>query len=97
MNCNIFHNGNNLYIYIYIYKIEHLPVYHVSVYIHLEIDYPPMANAGSNIILNLPHNSITLNGNASTDDHGVELYEWIKQSDDRLTADMTVSRGRCCG
>ena len=56
-----------------------------------EIDYPPMANAGSNVILNLPQNSITLNGNASTDDHGIESYEWMKVNDDRLTADMTVS------
>ena len=49
-----------------------------------------MANAGSNIITSLPQNTVTLYGNASTDDHGIASYEWIKQSDDKLTADMTV-------
>jgi len=57
-----------------------------------ETDYPPMANAGSNVIMSLPQNSITLNGNASTDDHGIASYEWIKKSDDKLTADMTGVR-----
>jgi hypothetical protein len=53
-----------------------------------EVDYPPQANAGSNIIINLPQNSVTLYGNKSTDDHGIVSYEWIKKSDDKLTADM---------
>ena len=56
------------------------------------MDYPPKANAGSNVILSLPQNSVTLYGNASTDDKGIASYEWMKQSDDKLTADMTVSR-----
>ena len=56
-----------------------------------EIDYPPMANAGSNQIISLPQNSVTLYGNASTDDKGINSYEWSKQSDESLTADMSVS------
>ena len=56
-----------------------------------ETDYPPKANAGSNVILNLPENSVRLYGNGSTDDKGIESYEWIKKSDDKLTADMQVS------
>ena len=34
----------------------------------LEKDYPPVARAGKDIILTLPHNSATLYGNGSTDD-----------------------------
>lgn len=53
-----------------------------------ETDYPPKANAGSNIIINLPQTSVTLMGNASQDDKGIISYEWTKKSDDKLTADM---------
>ena len=59
-----------------------------------ETDYPPKANAGSNVILSLPQNSVTLYGNSSTDDKGIASYEWIKKSNDKLTADMTVSVAR---
>ena len=55
------------------------------------MDYPPKANAGSPVIINLPQNYATLYGNASTDDKEIVNYEWIKQSNDKLTADMTVS------
>ncbi len=61
----------------------------------LETDYPPIANAGSNVIISLPQNSVTLFGNASTDDKGIESYEWIKKSDDKLTAGMIVSILQC--
>ena len=54
-----------------------------------EVDYPPKANAGSNMVLSLPINHLTLYGNASTDDKGIASYEWLKDSDE-LTADMTV-------
>ncbi|CAG5866061.1 unnamed protein product [Menidia menidia] len=39
-------------------------------------DYRPVANAGPNQVIQLPHNSITLNGNHSTDDHDSLSYEW---------------------
>ncbi|KAI5709052.1 hypothetical protein M8J76_009120 [Diaphorina citri] len=39
-------------------------------------DYPPEANAGSDVILYLPNSNVTLNGNMSTDDHGLVSYEW---------------------
>ena len=55
------------------------------------MDYPPKANAGSNVIISLPQKSVTLYGNASTDDKAIVSYEWIKKSDDKLTVDMTVS------
>ncbi|KAJ3609007.1 hypothetical protein NHX12_023534 [Muraenolepis orangiensis] len=39
-------------------------------------DYRPVANAGPNQVITLPHNSITLYGNESTDDHEPLAYEW---------------------
>ncbi|XP_023284859.1 dyslexia-associated protein KIAA0319-like protein homolog [Seriola lalandi dorsalis] len=39
-------------------------------------DYRPVANAGPNQVIQLPHNSITLYGNQSTDDHDSLSYEW---------------------
>lgn len=39
-------------------------------------DYRPVANAGPNQVIQLPRNSITLNGNQSTDDHDSLSYEW---------------------
>ncbi|XP_033112525.1 dyslexia-associated protein KIAA0319 homolog isoform X2 [Anneissia japonica] len=45
-----------------------------------EIDYPPQANAGSDIVIKLPKNEVTLNGNASTDDKGIKSYEWSEDS-----------------
>ncbi|XP_058411141.1 dyslexia-associated protein KIAA0319 homolog isoform X5 [Diceros bicornis minor] len=40
------------------------------------VDHPPVANAGPNQTITLPQNSITLNGNQSSDDHHIVLYEW---------------------
>ncbi|XP_023555778.1 dyslexia-associated protein KIAA0319 homolog [Octodon degus] len=40
------------------------------------VDSPPVANAGSNQTITLPQNAITLNGNQSSDDHQIVLYEW---------------------
>uniref|UniRef100_A0A8C6FN01 KIAA0319 n=1 Tax=Moschus moschiferus TaxID=68415 RepID=A0A8C6FN01_MOSMO len=40
------------------------------------VDYPPVANAGPNQTITLPQNSITLNGNHSSDDHQIVRYEW---------------------
>lgn len=58
-----------------------------------EIDYPPQANAGADVILYLPHNNITLNGTLSTDDHQIVSWEWTKDSSDESTAvDMQNTR-----
>ncbi|XP_048204335.1 dyslexia-associated protein KIAA0319 homolog isoform X2 [Perognathus longimembris pacificus] len=44
--------------------------------VHSAMDNPPVANAGPNQTIALPQNSITLNGNQSSDDHQIALYEW---------------------
>jgi PKD repeat protein len=46
-----------------------------------ETDYPPEANAGEPVVIYLPQNQITLNGNQSTDDHGITSWEWILMND----------------
>jgi dyslexia-associated protein KIAA0319-like protein len=58
-----------------------------------EIDYPPQANAGADVILYLPHNNITLNGTLSTDDHQIISWEWTKDASDEAKAvDMQNTR-----
>lgn len=47
-----------------------------SLTVNKAVDYPPVANAGPNQVITLPQNSITLFGNQSTDDHGINSYEW---------------------
>lgn len=54
-------------------------------------DYPPVANAGQDMIIYLPHNSVTLNGSLSTDDKGIVSWEWTKApSDQDKAVDMQV-------
>ncbi|XP_049856046.1 dyslexia-associated protein KIAA0319-like protein isoform X1 [Schistocerca gregaria] len=56
-------------------------------------DYPPEANAGQDIIIYLPHNNLTLNGNLSTDDRGIASWEWTKSPTDQNKAvDMQNTR-----
>jgi hypothetical protein len=45
----------------------------------LGTNHPPVANAGQDQVINLPANSITLNGSSSTDpDNNITMYEWTK-------------------
>lgn len=56
-------------------------------------DYPPEANAGQDVIVYLPINNITLNGNLSTDDRGIVSWEWTKShSDQDKAVDMQNTR-----
>jgi hypothetical protein len=41
---------------------------------------PPKANAGSNQIINLPQNNITLSGSGSDEDGNITSYDWTKSS-----------------
>nr|XP_012609121.1 dyslexia-associated protein KIAA0319 homolog isoform X1 [Microcebus murinus] len=47
-----------------------------AIVVNNAVDDPPVANAGPNQTITLPQNSITLNGNQSSDDHQIVLYEW---------------------
>jgi hypothetical protein len=41
---------------------------------------PPKANAGSNQIINLPQNNVTLSGSGSDEDGSITSYNWTKSS-----------------
>jgi hypothetical protein len=47
-----------------------------------EIDYPPTAVAGADIIIHLPQNEVVLNGTASTDDKGIVSWLWTRNQDE---------------
>uniref|UniRef100_A0A1W7RAA4 Dyslexia-associated protein KIAA0319 n=1 Tax=Hadrurus spadix TaxID=141984 RepID=A0A1W7RAA4_9SCOR len=53
-----------------------------------EMDYPPTANAGADVIINLPQNEVILNGSVSTDDKGIKSWEWTKSPDTDKAVDM---------
>lgn len=49
--------------------------------------------SGADKIIYLPHNSIVLNGNLSTDDHAITTWEWTKSPDNTQKAvDMQDTR-----
>ena len=53
------------------------------------VDYPPNANAGDDVLITLPENSINLYANASSDDKGIASYEW-KPKTEGFSADVEV-------
>lgn len=55
-----------------------------------EVDYPPTANAGTQTVVYMPKNEVTLNGNLSTDDKGIKAWEWTKSPDTDKHVDMEV-------
>ena len=60
-------------------------------------DYPPKAVAGEDIVLYLPVNNATLNGNQSTDDHEIVTWEWTKvkaEGESDLPADISGARSQ---
>ena len=42
---------------------------------------PPRADAGPNLTLALPQDTVLVNGSASADDFGIDFYQWSKSSD----------------
>ncbi|KAL0275001.1 UNVERIFIED_CONTAM: hypothetical protein PYX00_002996 [Menopon gallinae] len=57
------------------------------------MDYPPEAYAGQDVIVFLPVNNVTLNGNMSTDDKGIVSWEWTKSpSNQDKAVDMQKTR-----
>ena len=59
------------------------------------VDNPPVVNLGPDIVLTLPENSIVLNGNGSTDDHGIVSYKWDVFTSGKR-ADLSVSFSSFC-
>jgi len=60
-----------------------------------DTDYKPKANAGEDKIINLPLNEVMLNGNMSSDDHGIKTWEWTKEKGPdgkELPADISGAR-----
>ncbi|XP_076437594.1 uncharacterized protein LOC143276824 [Babylonia areolata] len=57
------------------------------------VDRPPTADAGPDVVIYLPQNSVRLCGNGSDDRHYLS-YEWIKKTS-LLSADMTGVRTVC--
>ncbi|XP_076348164.1 LOW QUALITY PROTEIN: dyslexia-associated protein KIAA0319-like protein [Tachypleus tridentatus] len=53
-----------------------------------EKDYPPTANAGSDAVIYLPQDDLTLNGNLSSDDKGIKSYQWVKSPETDKSVDM---------
>lgn len=53
-----------------------------------EKDYPPTANAGSDVVIYLPRDQVTLNGNLSSDDKGIKSYQWMKSPEIDKSVDM---------
>ncbi len=65
----------------------------VNITVNPAIDYPPTANAGSDQVITLPTNSITLYGNTSTDDKQIVAYKWQTSPESAsLPADMTGTK-----
>lgn len=60
----------------------------------VDLNTPPVANAGSNQSITLPTSQVTLNGNLSTDNVGIITYLWTKvggPSTFTITSPSTVS------
>ncbi|XP_054708646.1 dyslexia-associated protein KIAA0319 homolog [Uloborus diversus] len=64
-----------------------------NVTVQKETDYPPTANAKSEVVIFLPQNEVTLNGNLSTDDKGIKSWEWKKSPDTDKAVDMEGTNG----
>lgn len=53
-----------------------------------EVDNPPVADAGQDVVVTLPSASVVLYGNASYDDKKIVAYEWRRKSADSPAVDM---------
>ena len=51
-------------------------VAYANVTVQAEPDYPPTADAGESVLIQLPHDEVTLDGGQSKDDKGIVKYSW---------------------
>ncbi|KAH9492598.1 hypothetical protein Btru_024031, partial [Bulinus truncatus] len=63
-----------------------------NVTIKKEKDYPPKADAGSDVVIHLPQTSLNLSGIKSSDDKGNLTYEWMNLGDEKMTVGMVGVR-----
>ncbi|KAK6959714.1 dyslexia-associated protein kiaa0319-like protein [Biomphalaria glabrata] len=63
-----------------------------NVTVKKEKDYPPKADAGSDVVIHLPQTSLNLSGIKSSDDKGNLTYEWINSGDEKMTVGMVGVR-----
>ena len=47
-------------------------------FFHLNVNKPPLANAGPDIIVKLPNRAAALDGSKSFDDYGIVRYTWTR-------------------
>ena len=43
-----------------------------------DINKPPIANAGPDVVVHLPNRAAELDGSRSHDDHGIVVYDWSR-------------------
>ena len=55
---------------------------------HIAQDFPPIADAGDDIEIQLPINKVTLSGDGSSDDIEVVRYQWELLSGDAQTLEI---------
>lgn len=65
-----------------------------SVTVKKEQDYPPEANAGNDIVIRLPNNSVTLDGSKSKDDKGFLTYAWRKTAESPICDLLGTSKAK---
>lgn len=63
----------------------------VFVEFHKDPKVPPRADAGPNLTLTLPQDTVLVNGSASADDFGIDFYQWSKSSDSPAAGDVIGS------
>ena len=61
------------FIYLFIFFI-----YFFLLLIFSDINKPPTANAGPDVVVYLPNRAAELVGSSSYDDHGIVEYEWTR-------------------
>jgi hypothetical protein len=57
-----------------------------------EVDYPPVANAGEDVIIHLPTSVVMLDASKSTDDRNITSWEWTRGEGADLAVDMKNTR-----
>ena len=74
----------------------HQDIATATVVVNPENDDPPTANAGENVSINLPRSEVTLCGTNSTDDKGIDSYEWKASPENKFVVnDMAGVREKC--